>query len=261
MRKITKNQFLKILKGEDLEFRISPFKFTLSQKASINGIHCPYDLSFQGCDLGSLIFEGCRFSGNIMIDNSSIKSLTFDECQLHDIRINLSSIGSFSLAQSNELKQLIVKTSDINTLTITDNPIYEVIHIGCENNVRSCTISNNGDASRNSFSTRVFICPEKFEGIVINNLTTDALHIGTFGEYARFTVTDVRAEVVLIDGCSTELSKVSFKNVRPIDASASALHFINTTFDQEIFGDKAFKNYKSTKIHHQQVDVSALMSK
>lgn len=259
MRKINKKQFLKILKGEDLEFRISPFPFRLSQSVHIAGIHLPYNLDFKDCIMDHVVFSDCRFSGNIMINDARLKSLGFMACRLHDVAIDSCSIGSFTLEKSSELKELILKSSDIHKVLIDSNPIYETIHIGCENNVRDCQLSNNGEPEQNSFSTKVFICPEKFENIDLYNLTTEALHIGTFGEYAKFSVKDVNAEVVLIDGCSAELSKVQFENVRPLDVSVSALHFINSPFDPEVFGDTAFGDYKVTKIHHQNVDVAALM--
>ncbi|MBO3700368.1 hypothetical protein [Roseivirga sp. E12] len=259
MRKINVKQFLKILKGEDLEFRISPFPFTLNQSIHVAGIHLPYDLDFKSCLFDDVVFTDCRFSGNIMMSETTVRSLSFDKCRLHDIEIVSSSMDHLTVGQSSELKELTVKSSDINSIVIENNPIYETIHIGCENNVRDCLISDNGEPEHNSFSTKVFICPEKFENITLNNLTTEALHIGTFGEYAKFTVKDVTAEVVLIDGCSAELSKVRFENVQPRDASVSALHFINTPFDPEVFGDGAFSNYKVTKIHHQNVDASSLL--
>jgi len=259
MRKINVKQFLKILKGEDLEFRISPFPFKLSQPVHVSGIHLPYDLDLAKCIMDHVVFTDCRFSGSIKISKSKLRNLTFRDCRLHDVEVDSSSIGYFALEGSSELKELIIKASDIHKVIVEDNPIYETIHLGCENNIRDCRLSNNGEPEKNSFSTKVFICPEKFETMSLINLTTEALHIGTFGEYAKFTVKDVNAEVVLIDGCSAELSKVRFENVRPLDVSASALHFINTPFDPDVFGDNAFFDYKVTKIHHQNVDVSSLM--
>ncbi len=261
MRKVNANQFLKILKGEDLEFRISAFSFSLTQPVTVDGIHLPYDVNFDGCDLNELDFSKCRFSGHLSITNSTIKSLSFLNCQHHNLSILSSSVGNLKVCHSSELRALIVKASHINELTVDQNPVYESIHIGCENNIRACLISNNGDIDVNSFSTKVFICPERFEKMVLSNLTTEALHIGNFGEYAKFTVKDVRAEVVLIDNCSTELSKVHFENIRPLNSSVSALHFVNTTFDQDVFGEGAFKDYQVTKIHHQSVDVSSLIAR
>lgn len=259
MRKINDKQFLKILSGEDLEFRISPFSFKLNEPVNVCGIHLPYDLDFTDCEFDSLIFKNCRFSGNIAFSKSCLKSLFFMECHLHDLNILATTIDRLVIESSSELKELVVKASDINSLVVEQNPIYETIHIGCENNVRMCRVSKNGDRSKNSFSTKVFICPERFESMSLSDLTTDALHIGTFGEYARLTIKNVQAEVVLIDGCSAELSKVYFENIRPLDPTVSALHFIKTPFDREVFGTSAFRNYQVTKIHHQDVDVTSLI--
>lgn len=259
MRKINDRQFLKILRGEDLEFRISPFSFRLNEPVNVRGIHLPYDLEFTDCEFDCVVFNGCRFSGNIAFTKSSFKNLTFTECQLHDLNILATSIDCLEVKSSSELKELVIKASDINLLLIERNPIYETIHIGCENNVRVCRITENGDSRKNSFSTKVFICPERFESMSLSDLTTDAFHIGTFGEYARLTVKNVLAEVVLIDGCSSELSKVSFENIRPRDPSVSALHFIKTPFDRDVFSASSFNNYKVTKIHHQDVDADSLI--
>lgn len=259
MRKINDRQFFKILKGEDLEFRISPFSFRLIEPICVRGVHLPYDLDFTDCEFDNLTFDACRFSGDISFAKTSLRDLSFVECQLHDINVLATTIDCLEVRASSELKELVIKASSINSLLVTNNPIYETIHIGCENNVRVCRVSENGDPKKNSFSTKVFICPERFESMSLLNLTTDALHIGTFGKYARLSVKNVQAEVVLIDGCSAELSKVSFENIRPIDPSVSALHFIKTPFDREVFGMSAFNNYQVTKIHHQDVDVSSLI--
>lgn len=260
MRSINLKQLLKIMKGEDLEFRISPFAFRLTESATIRDAHLPYDLNFQNCHFENLSFENCRFSGSLEFVASCTKALSFDTCLLHNLEIEEANIAHLSLRNSYELRALIIKDSNVNELHLEDNPIYETIHLGCGNHIRNCTITNNGAPDRNSFSTKVFICPERFEGIKIKNLTTDILHIGTFGQYAQLSVTDVNAEMVLIDGCSPLLSKVSFENVTPLDEEASALHLVNTVFDQVIFNTNAFKNYKITKIHHEKVDVSTLMA-
>ena len=260
MRNINLRQFLKIIKGEDLEFRISPFAFKLNEPAVIQDSHLPYDLNFQTCQFESITFKNCRFSGNLEFVCSNTKNLSFDACLLHNLEVMNTDISSFSIKNSHELREIIIKDSNIDELELEKNPIYETIHLGCGNNIRSCIITNNGVSDENSFSTKLFICPERFEVIKIKNITTDILHIGTFGQYSKLNVDDVKAEMVLIDGCSAELSNVSFKNVMPLDAEASALHLVNTVFDQEIFNASAFQNYKTTKVHHQKVDVSALIA-
>lgn len=259
MRNINLRQFLKIIKGEDLEYRISPFAFKLNESASVQDSHLPYDLNFRTCEFESLTFKNCRFSGNLDFINSSTKNLSFDACLLHNLEVLDSDIASLSIKKSHEFRAIVIKDSNINELELEDNPIYETIHLGCGNNIRSCIIADNGISDRNSFSTKVFICPERFEVMKVNKLTTDILHIGTFGQYARLSVVDVKAEMVLIDGCSPELSKVRFENVMPLDKEASALHLVNTVFDREIFSHTAFLNYKITKVHHQKVDVSKLI--
>lgn len=259
MRNINLKQLLKIMKGEDLEFRISPFAFRLVEPATIRDAHLPYDLNFQNCHFENLTFENCRFSGNLEFNTSSTKALSFEACLLHNLEIECADIASLTIKNSFEFRALIVKDSNINELLLKENPIYETIHLGCGNNIRNCTLTNNGAPDKNSFSTKVFICPERFEVIKVKNMTTDILHIGTFGQYAQLSIADVNAEIVLIDGCSALLSKVSFENVMPLDEEASALHLVNTVFDREIFNAEAFKNYKVTKIHHEKVDFSTLI--
>lgn len=260
MRNINLRQFLKIIKGEDLEFRISPFAFKLNEPVLVKDSHLPYDLNFRACHFEKLTFKNCRFSGNLEFIDSNIETLSFDSCLLHNLEATGVDIGHISIENSNEFRSLIIKDSNVNDLILLNNPIYETIHLGCGNNIRTCTLEKNGVSEVNSFSTKVFICPERFEVMRIKNLTTDILHVGTFGQYARLNIADVNAECVLIDGCSFSTSKVSFKNIQPRDKEASAFHLINTVFDQEIFGEKAFRNYKVTKTHHQKVDVSTLVN-
>lgn len=259
MRKIKTKQFLRILKGDDLEFRISPFAFSLDEPVSVSGLHLPNDLSFEDCDFNEVTLTNCEFSGDISIKNSSIRALTFRACKLRDVRISSTSIGDLGLHHSIHLKHLIIKACNINSIMVMSNPTFMTIHIGCENSLRDCVISNNGTAKEEFGYCNVFICPERFESMLLDNTTTDTLHIGTFGKFASFTVKSVRAEIVLIDGCSVDSSDVLFENVQPLEAERSALHFINTTFDQQLFGDKAFQNYSLIKNHRESVDIEALI--
>lgn len=260
MRTINLKQFLRILKGEDLEFRINAYPFKIERDVVLYNIHLPYDLSFTGCEFSNLTFKDCRFSGNLFFENSSLDSLHFIDCRLQNITIDKSEMHDLVVGQSQELRQLIIGKSYIDSISVINNPVYETIHLGCENNIRTFLMNKNGVSSENSFSTKIFICPERFESIFIEDATTDLLHIGTFGEYAHMTVKNVNADIVLIDQCSLELSQIVFENIRPLDKSSSAFHLVNTVFDQEIFGPSAFKNYKMTRIHHEQVDAEALIS-
>ncbi|OEK06319.1 pentapeptide repeat-containing protein [Roseivirga misakiensis] len=260
MRRINQKQFLRIIKGEDLEFRISPFPFKLNEPLIIREAHLPYDLFFQDCKLDSLKFINCKFSGDLKLERTQIKSMTFESCQLHDFKINETDISSLEIKNGCEFKSLAIGDSAIDKIEVTDNPIYELIHLGCGNSIKTCYLLNNGDVSRNSFSTKVFLCPERFDFIEIDGVITDLLHVGTFGEYAQLKFKDIHAEIVLIEGCNSDLSKVNFENISPLDKEASALHFVNTAYDQELFGEKAFRDYSLTKIHHDTVNIEELFS-
>jgi len=260
MRRINRKQFLKIIKGEDLEFRISPFAFWLIESVVIDNTHLPYDLIFENSKFENLSFVNCHFSGDILIDNSKSKSLTFDTCQLHSLEIKNADVTSLEIKNAYEINGLIINDSAIDKLHLVDNPIYELIHLGCGNSIKNCILMNNGDSAKNSFSTKLFMCPERFDSIQVENITTDLLHIGTFGQYAHLSITDSNAEVVLIEECSPGLSKVNFENIQPLDKEASAIHLINTVFDQELFGQHAFNNYKVTKMHHSPVDLTQLIA-
>lgn len=260
MRKINLKQFLRILKGEDLEFRITSFSFKIDRAVFIEDIHLPYDLDFSHCEFENVQFNNCHFSGDFQLNQSKSKSLSFHNCQLQNLTIVNSTLNSVEICDSRELRELIIRSSNITSIDVLRNPIYETLHLGCENNIRNCQLLDNGAPEKNSFATKVFICPEKFEIINIERVTSDLLHIGNFGQYAHMQIKDVNSEVVFIDNCSTELSKVSFVNVRPLDKETGAFHLVNTAFDQEVFDDSAFKNYKTTKIHHRSIDPSEVMT-
>ncbi len=259
MRKINSKQFLRILKGEDLEFRINPYPFGVDRTVLVADVHLPYDLSFENCRFKNVIFKNCHFSGDFQMDNIFAKSFRLENCQLQNVSVSNSELNHFTIVGARELRELIIKNSDLNIIEVSENPIYETIHLGCGNNVRSCKLQKNGIAGKNSFTTKVFICPERFDDIEMSNSTTDLLHIGSFGQYAQMKIDNVSAEVVLIENCSSELSKVSFNEIKPLDKESSAFHLVNTTFDQEVFTHSIFQNYKTTKIHHNKVDLADLM--
>ncbi|MFY0593773.1 hypothetical protein [Roseivirga sp.] len=259
MRRLNRKQFLKVIKGEDLEFRINSFSFKLHESVVISDVHLPYDLTLESCKLENLTFINCRFSGDLEIQSSKLESLKFESCQLHSLAINKSDISSIIVKNSTELNSLRIGDNDINKIEITDNPIYELIHLGCGNNIKECNLWNNGDPSKNSFSTKLFLCPERFDSIQVDQMTIDLLHIGTFGEYAHFSLANLKVDIILIEGCSPDLSKVSFKNIEPIDKSGGAIHLVNTAYDQDLFGD-AFKAYKDTKIHHDLAEILSLLA-
>lgn len=260
MRIINLKQFLRILKGEDLEFRISPFPFKVERDVVLHNAHLPYDLNFVNCDLSSLTFKDCRFSGDLLFDNTRLDSLHFLGCRLQNIKIEGAQVHELVIDKSQELRQFTIQSSCVDSISVLNNPVYETIHLGCENSVRNFKMLKNGIPAENSFSTKVYICPERFEFISIEDATTDLLHIGTFGEYAKMVIKNVNAEVVLIDHCSPERSHVEFDNIKPLDKASSAFHLVNTVFDHTLYGKSAFGNYKMTRVHHHEVDASELIS-
>ena len=259
MRSLNYAQFKRVLRGIDLEYRITGYSITLEKKVKFIGLHIPYDIGFFQCEFSIVEFENCRFSGNITLDNSDCKQLAFKGCQLQNVILKDSSLGSLTICNSSEIRKLDVYNCSVNEVVIEENPIFQEISLGCKNKIRNCFLRHSGSRRLNSFQTNVYICPEQFESFILQNLNTNVLHIGTFGNYSKLMLNDIHAEYVVFENCNGETSNVDIIDLKSGKSELGEMHLINTTIDSDVFDIKALQTQFNTKVHHKPVDVRELL--
>lgn len=259
MRTLNFAQFKRILQGVDLEYRIMGYSIAVERKVKFSGIHIPYDLSFFQCQFDQVEFESCRFSGNISIDNSSCKSLSFHDCQLQNINIKDSTVEELTLSNSSEIRALDVYNSKLNSVEIFDNPIFQEISLGCKNKIRNCSMSNVGALGTNAFQSNIYSCPEQFERFELKQISTDILHIGTFGDYAKLSLEGINSDYVVFENCKSDTSQIEIIDLKSRKAELGQIHFVNTAFDSDVFKINEIKPHFNTQIHHEFVDIKELV--
>lgn len=254
-RTLNTTQLQRILKGDDLEFRITQYAIQYLGDATFEDLIIPYDLNFKHCSFGQLIFRNCKFYGKVSFQNSNLKSLQFVGCELKDVDINSSETKELRLLDSVQVQKFHVGASSVNHLIIERNPVFEAIEVACENSIVNAQISENGNSELNSFKSTLYICPERFESMVLRNNTSEILHIGTIGQYSSFEIENYNANLVLFSNCNGENSKVIFENLQPIDPFVASVCIVNSNRIIEMKQNGVFSNFKHIKRYEQSVDI------
>jgi len=255
IRTLNTTQLQRILKGEDLEFRITEFAIQHHATGLFEGLVIPYDLNFKECAFGELIFKNCKFHGNISFRSCTLKSLKFEECQLRDVEVDASATKELQMSDSVQLHKFHVGASSINNLNIERNHVFEAIEVACQNSIVSAHICDNGNSELNSFKSTLYICPERFDSMVLRNNTSEILHIGTIGQYSSFEVENYNANLVLFSNCNSDNAKVVFENIQPIDPFVASVCIVNSNRIIELKHEGVFSNFRHIKKYDQSVDL------
>ena len=189
-----------------------------------------------------------------------MNSLSFKDCQLHNIAVKDSSLDSFKLESSNELINLEILNSELNLVEILDNHIFQEVSIGCKNKIRRCNISDLGSINTNSFQTTVYLCPEQFEKFKLSEVQTDIVHIGTFGTYAKLSLSNINADYIMFENCNSDTSQVDILGFKSLKTLKGQIHLVNTAFDVEVFKMNELEPYFETQIHYESVDLNELIN-
>jgi hypothetical protein len=250
MRTINSRQFLKILKGEDLEFRISQYPVRLVDKVKLEDLHFPYDIHFRESVFQELSFRNCRFSGDLSFSGSKIGKLSLRACDFRHLSVKQTEVLQFEVKKSVQAKSVTIGASAINSLVIEHNEVFESIELGCENHIMQASLSYNGDIQKNSFKSTIFICPERFDILKLKNNCAEILHVGTIGEHAQFEVENLSANLLLFSNCNGESTNVALRGLRPIDPAVASVCIVNSERivrlnDQGVFN--AFSRIKRYK--------------
>ncbi len=251
MRLISSKQFFRILKGEDLEFRILQYPIKLGVKLVFEDLVLPHDINFNQSSFDELVFKNCRFLGDLSFHDSKMNQLSFEGCDFKNLIIKASEISSLEVSRTIHVHSIQILASAINELVIQENPVFESIEMGCENNIMSAVIQNNGDVLRNSFKSTIFICPERFDSIILKDNTSEILHIGTIGEYAHFEVDNFQANLLLFSNCNGLSSIVNFERLMPIDSELASVCIVNSERIVSLNNDGVFSEFRSIKKYKQ----------
>ena len=152
-----------------------------------------------------------------------------------------------------------VYNCELNQVEISNNPIFQEVSLGCKNKIRNCKISNLGGEETNAFQANVYLCPEQFEYFELKEVSTDILHIGTFGNYARMCLENINADYVVFENCKSDTSQIEIIDLKSRKADQGQIHFVNTTFDSDVFKMNEIKPHFETRIHHNTVDIKELV--
>lgn len=254
LRTVNTKQLQRIFRGEDLEFRITEYPVKFDGALILEDLLLPCDLKFNDSDLGHLVFKNCRFLGNISFNHSQMNLLSFEGCEFRDVDINECEIHELNLHDSTLVRRFHVGGSAINSLNVERNPIFEAIEVACENNILQACINDNGHSEQNSFKSTIYLCPERFDSMVLKNNISEILHIGTIGQYSSFEIDSYCANLFLFSNCNSNDSKVNFQNLQPLDPSAASVCIVNSERIVAMKQEGVFNDFKHIRKYVQEVE-------
>lgn len=254
-RTLNTAQFQKLIRGNDLEFRITQYAFQLSAPSLFEGIVIPHDLNFKDCTFNELVFRNCKFRGNLNFTSSQLKALRFEGCQFRDVEITGCNIQEVSLSESSQVRKFHIGASYVNELLINSNHVFEAIEVACENNIVNASIHDNGNSDLNSFKSTIYICPERFDNISLKNNTSEILHVGTIGQYSFFEIDNYNANLVLFSNCNSHSSNVHFQNLQPIDPFKASVCIVNSERIIQLKQTGVFNRFKFIKKYEQETNL------
>ena len=244
-------QLIRILKGEDLEFRITQYAIKVSGVVVLEDMVFPHALTFRNCQFDQVEFRNCKFLGDISFKGSRLNRLTFSGCQLKDVDVEKCHTQKISLVNSVQVQKFHIGASDINHIEITGNPAFEAFEVACENNILTALIENNGQSSKNSFKSTIYICPERFDQMTLKNNRSEILHVGTIGQFSSFEIDGYNANLVLFSNCNGNNANVHFQGLQPIDVDSASVCIVNSDRVLELRQSGVFNSFRNIKNYEQ----------
>ncbi len=253
MRLLRAKDFLKVIKGEDIEFRIKPYEIQLKEKVVIEGVRSIYSLEFPKIKFKELIIRNCEFSGGLKLNHLEGRAFTFEKSKIKGLTLLGSRVDRMHISENIHLGELHFDKTAINNLDIARNESFNRFHLGCHNNVLRATISHNGVHNSGMTDSSVYICPERFGEIDIQNMHANKVEIGTFGEHSRLSVNGVVTDEFKIENCDHSKSQVSLKNIRPMGEQKSQLTIKDSKLDETVLEQSAISQFNDLSIENSEV--------
>jgi hypothetical protein len=232
MRTLRAKDFLKIVTGNDLEFRMTSYQFQLEDHVLIENVTVKGSLTFEDCQAKSL----------------GIELSEFEKVALQGVRTN-----RFYVRDNRSIGSLNIDASLINELDVSGNHRFDTLHIGCANEIKKALLTSNGFHNGHGDSSHVYLCPERFCHLEIDRLNSGKLEFGTFGEFSKMRVNDVTANEVALDNCTNANSDVVFTNIRPKEQGATKFRISNSNIGPEVLTNSEVKEFDQFSVENSSI--------
>jgi hypothetical protein len=253
MRLLRAKEFIKVIKGEDIEFRIKPYAIHVKEPVLIDGIKSKCSLNFTSLKFDSIEIKNSNFDGainfsglegnHLSLCNSSVSSLSFLE----------STIASVTIESNSYIGELYLDKTSINDLQISKIKNFNNVHLGCQNNVMKADFNYIGIGNTELAPSSIYICPEQFGKIEINQICASAVEIGTFGKHAVLKADGVFTDDFKIKNCDNSKSQVVLKNIKPLSAKGSHLTIEDSVLDATVMDVAEMKKFGELSVENSQV--------
>lgn len=243
MRALKAKDFLKIVTGNDLEFRMTSYQFELIENVHVENVTISHDFSFANCKFKNLHFENVSVKGSLEFDQCQAKSIGIENSEFEELSVKAVRMDSFYVCGNGSIGTLKIDASFINDLDISENHRFDALHIGCANEIKKALLTSNGFHNGHGDTSHVYLCPERFCHLEIDRLNSGKLEFGTFGEFAKMRVNDVTAAEVALQNCSNEKSDVVFTNIKPKEDGTTKFTITNSKIGPEVFENKEIKEF------------------
>ena len=253
IRELRAKDFLKVITGDDIEFRIKPYAIYVKEQVVIDGIYCRCSLNFPELKFGSIIIKNSEFAGGLTFNNLQGDDFSFNGSSVGTFKILDSTIDSLEIHNNHRIEEIHLDKSSMNGLSVIGNKNFDRIHFGCENNVLKGIFIDNGSENANMAESSVYICPEQFGEMEIRDLSAAAVEIGTFGEHAVLNVNGIFTNDFKIKNCDYSKSQVTLKNIKPLHKSESHISIEDSVLDDTVMEASELNGFGNLNIENSKV--------
>ena len=259
MRSLRAKDFLKIITGRDLEFRMNPYRFKLLEDVNLDNVEVIHDLEFGQCQFRKVTLNQVKLTGAISFTDSQLKCLEITQSDFREIKIKDARMNRLLVKGNTAIGSLWVNGSMINELEVSENQRFETLHIGCANEIQRAVLNSNGFHNGQGSSSQVYLCPERFNHLEVDRLNSGKVEFGTFGEFAHMRVNDVVASEVALENCCNEKSDVLFTNIRPNEEGGSRFKIANSNIGPAVLANSELKRFKHIQVENSSIAEELLM--
>jgi len=259
MRTLKAKDFLKIVTGNDLEFRMTSYAFRLAEDVSLHGVSVAHNFTFKGCKFKEVHLDDVSVTGSLTFEDCELKSLEVVNSDFSEIAVSESRMDSLHICGNEAIGSLSVDGSMINRLEVRDNKRFERLHVGCANEIQKALLTSNGFKNEQGDQSSVYLCPERFNHLEIDRLNSGRVEFGTFGEFAHMRVNELTAAEVKLENCSNAKSDVLFTNIRPKSEKGTKFSIANSTIGPEVFADGEIKKFDQFSVENSSITDELLM--
>ena len=168
-------------------------------------------------------------------------------------------MDSLHISGNEAIGSLSVNASLINRLELRENKRFERLHVGCANEIQKALLTSNGFKNEQGDRSSVYLCPERFNHLEVDQLNSGIVEFGTFGEFAHMRVNEVTASEVKLENCSNAKSDVVFTNIRPKTEKGTKFSIANSEIGPEVFTNGELKKFDQFSVENSSIADELLM--